>query len=219
MADRPIVAELGRPETPAEEAARRAESSRLHRDRQTFSNLVYALIATLAVVAVIVLIVPRPTSPQTPAIDWHQLVQQAGAVESVPLADPVLPTGWSANAATFSPASTTPGAPATGVDVWHLGFITPDQKYVSVDQGFHADDTWVADTLDDVIATGTATIGGAQWVVYDNRDGQTPGKRTSYGLVYQGLGSTLVISGTAAPAQMTTVIDGIQGTLRGLGSK
>jgi hypothetical protein len=44
-----VVAELGRPETPAETAARKAESSRLHRQRQTVNNLVYSLIATLGI--------------------------------------------------------------------------------------------------------------------------------------------------------------------------
>jgi hypothetical protein len=41
-----VVAELGRPETPEEEAARRAENSRLYRQRKTVNNLVYSLIVT-----------------------------------------------------------------------------------------------------------------------------------------------------------------------------
>ena len=46
-----IVAELGRPETPDETAARKAESSRVYRASQNTRNLVAALLVTLAVVA------------------------------------------------------------------------------------------------------------------------------------------------------------------------
>ena len=45
-----IVAELGRPETPDETAARKAESSRVHRESQNTRNLVAALIVTIAIV-------------------------------------------------------------------------------------------------------------------------------------------------------------------------
>ena len=49
-----VVAELGRPETAEETAARKAENSRNHRSRQTVNNLVYSLLATLGIVVVIV---------------------------------------------------------------------------------------------------------------------------------------------------------------------
>ena len=60
-----IVAELGRPETPEETAARRAENSLKHRQRQTVQNLILALGASLLVVLVIVLIVPRSDAPMS----------------------------------------------------------------------------------------------------------------------------------------------------------
>ena len=65
MAQRPPreVAELGRPETPEETAARKAENSRKHRQRQTLKNLVLALAASLGVVFIIVLLVPRSDGP------------------------------------------------------------------------------------------------------------------------------------------------------------
>ena len=61
MAARPprVVAELGRPETPEETAARQAENSLKHRQRQTVTNLVLALGASLLVVLALVLLVPR----------------------------------------------------------------------------------------------------------------------------------------------------------------
>src|SRR6478735_6355945 len=93
-----VVAELGRPETPEETAARKAQNSANHRNRQTVNNLVYSLLATLALVAVIVLVVPRgnPTA-DAPAIDYAKVAQEAQGSEPDPLLVPKLPAGWKAN--------------------------------------------------------------------------------------------------------------------------
>jgi hypothetical protein len=56
-----VVAELGRPETPEETAARKAENSRKHRAKQTINNLVLSLLVSLGLVLVIFLMVPRGT--------------------------------------------------------------------------------------------------------------------------------------------------------------
>ena len=64
-----IVAELGRPETPEEAAARQAESSRRYRTSKTFPNLVWALLVCLGVVLLIVLLVPRDDAPVARDLD------------------------------------------------------------------------------------------------------------------------------------------------------
>ena len=61
MAGPRIVAELGRPETASETAARKAENSRLYRQRKTVNNLTLSLLVSLGMVLLIVLIVPRGT--------------------------------------------------------------------------------------------------------------------------------------------------------------
>ena len=62
-----IAAHLGRPETPAEEAARKAENSKNYRQSQSFRNLIIALVASLAIVAVVYFIVPRGEVAERPA--------------------------------------------------------------------------------------------------------------------------------------------------------
>ena len=52
-----IVAELGRPETPEETAARKAENSRKRRANQTAFNLIVATIASLGIVLFLVVVV------------------------------------------------------------------------------------------------------------------------------------------------------------------
>jgi hypothetical protein len=204
-----VVAELGRPETPAETAARKAESSRLHRQRQTVNNLVYSLIATLGIVIVIVLMVPRndPGTVGKP-VNWKSVASQGAGAEPDPLLSPDLPKGWSANAAELRTGA------ATGIDDWHIGFITPDKQYVGLDQGFKADDTWAVTELDSVRATGTTTIDGVKWVVYDNRAGQSDSKNVTYGLVATHGSSTVVLAGTAAAKDFDTVARALAGQLR-----
>lgn len=205
-----VVAELGRPETAAETAARKAESSRLHRQRQTVNNLVLSLLATLGIVLVIVLMVPRnaPATVGKP-VDWHSVAAQGAGVEPDPLLSPELPKGWTANSAQLDSGST------TGIDVWHVGFISPQRQYVGLDQGFKADDNWIAGETDDIRATGSTTIDGVKWVVYDNRSGQSGSTAVSYALVATHAHSTVVLSGTAPTSEFDTVARALAPELKG----
>jgi hypothetical protein len=205
-----VVAELGRPETPQETAARKAQSSRLHRERQTVNNLVLSLLATLGVVIVIVLMVPR-NNPHTVGnpVDWKSVAAQGAGAEPDALLSPDLPQGWTANAAELRQGST------GGVDDWHIGFISPSQQYVGLDQGFKANSTWAADELDQIRATGSTTIGGVRWVVYDNRSGQSQSSDVTYGLVTTHSASTVVLAGTAKASEFDTVAQALAPELGG----
>jgi len=205
-----VVAELGRPETPQETAARKATSSRLHRERQTVNNLVLSLLATLGIVVVIVLMVPR-NNPHTVGnpVNWKSVAAQGAGVEPDPLLSPDLPKGWTANAAELRQGST------GGVDDWHIGFISPSQQYVGLDQGFKANPTWADDQLDQIRATGSTTIDGVHWVVYDNRDGQSQSTDVTYGLVATHGASTVVLSGTAKVSEFDTIARAIAPELGG----
>ena len=88
-----VVAELGRPETPEEYAARKAEASRLRRSRQTTKNLWLSILATLVVVLGLVLIVPRGDMKLTPDVDYAAVAADAQGTVDVPLAVPELGDG------------------------------------------------------------------------------------------------------------------------------
>ena len=90
-AGKPVVAELGRPETAQETAARKAESSRNHRQRQTVNNLVYSLLACLAIVAVVVLMVPRNAPTIQKNVNYVEVAKQGQGTEPDALATPELP--------------------------------------------------------------------------------------------------------------------------------
>lgn len=190
MADeRPVVAELGRPETPDETAARKAETSRRHRANQTLLNLVVALIGSLLVVVFLVAVVVRPAPPPAEGIDYATVAGQAQVDSTEPLLAPVLPPGWSANDARFQTTQQVP--------TWYIGFLTPGEQYIGLDQGIGANPTWQAALLDNAKQSGTVTIEGVEWTIYDQRDASDPGNY-AYSLATTHGESTVLLHGSAS---------------------
>ena len=194
-----IVAELGRPETPEETAARKAENSLKHRQRQTVQNLILALGASLLVVLVIVLLVPRSDTPMERDVDVPAVAEQAQVASDDPLAVPVLPDGWRANAAELRTSD------VDGVTAWYVGYLTPSNEYIGMYQGLEANPTWVAELLERTIATGTVTVDGVEWTLYDNRESGVDVGNARYGLTTEAGGSTFVLLGTATPEEFETL--------------
>lgn len=200
-----VVAELGRPETPEETAARKAESSRNHRKRQTVNNLVFSLLATLGVVLIIVLIVPRSDTSLLPDVDYHTAAQKAQEARDEVIMDPELPADWTSNSAKLS--VTEPPA----ISDWYIGLITPDDQFMGITQGFDANPTWQAQQLNGSLADSTLDIDGVTWTVYDNRDGSGPDDtgNVEYALATESGTSTVLIFGTASDEDFRTVAEAI----------
>ena len=194
-----VVAELGRPETPEETAARKAENSRNYRQRQTVQNLVFALGASLLVVLVIVLLVPRSDTPIERDVDVAAVAEQAEAVGDDPLAVPELPDGWRANAAELRTST------VDQVTAWYAGYLTPSNEYIGMYKGIDANPTWIAELLARTLASGTTTIDGVEWTVYDNRDTDNDVGNARYGLVTEAGDSTFVVLGTGTPEEFETM--------------
>jgi hypothetical protein len=157
-----IVAELGRPETPEEADARKAENSRAHRANQTTRNLILALLASLAIVLFTVLIVVRPGTDRVAPVDYRAVAAQAQPGVSEALASPTLPAGWTSNDAELKSDS---GKTVT----WYVGLITPKKQFIAIEQGISTSDTWFGSLLGKAQATGHVTIDGVRWTVYDQR--------------------------------------------------
>ncbi len=192
-----VVAELGRPETPEETAARKAESSRKHRSNQTLINLVFALLASLAIVLFLVLVVVRPNATTLTPINYKQIASQSQPTVSAHLAVPELPKGWSANAASIDTG-------ADGIQAWSIGFITPSGQYIGFVQGIKADRTWVSSQLEQVRSTGATSIAGVDWLVYDQRTAGDPGN-FAYSLSGIVGKDTYVMHGTATTKEFATL--------------
>jgi hypothetical protein len=198
---RPIVAELGRAETPAEESERRAASRVTRRRNQTAVNLVAALFASLGIVLFLVLVVVRP-DPELPGVDYVAVAETAQSVIDEPLLVPDLPAGWSANRAQLVRST------ADDVPRWEIGLLTPDGEYIALIQGIDANPSWVAGQVAQARAGDPIRIGSIEWTSYDRRDADDPGN-VAYALVTESGRSTIVLAGTASDAEFAVLAEAV----------
>lgn len=203
-----IVAELGRPETPEEEAARKAENSRLYRSRKTLNNLILSMLVTVGFVAVIYFMVPRADTAANWAVDYQVLSVQAEQTLNEELLVPALPETWQANAAELRESST------DGIQSWYIGFITPSQQFIGYEEGFDANATWVSTLVKDYPPTGEITVDGQSWVEYDNRSMEDAGN-ASYALATTSGNRTIVLYGTGSAEEFMTLATSISADLQG----
>ena len=199
--EHPVVAELGRPETPEETARRKAQTSADHRRRQTVNNLVYSLLATLALVVVIVLMVPRPTPDAVKSVDYVKIAEQGAATEPDPLITPKLPSDWKSNSAQLRQQTD------DRVDEWYIGLITPSQQYIGMVQGFRANATWLAGQVANSNPVGSTTVHDVKWSIYDNRQSSRDVGDVQYALSATEGASTVVLYGTADTQEFTQLAD------------
>lgn len=209
MAQKPprVVAELGRPETAEETAARKAENSRLYRARKTPNNLVLSLIVCVAVVIVIVLAVPRGDTNFNNTVDYKSVAADAQLGLPTTLGSPDLPKGWRSNTAAYRTGA------ADKVDSWFIGFLTPSDEFVGMTQAFDANDSWTAKQLKNTIASGSVTIDGVPWTIYDNRQSTDDVGNARYALVTTSGTSTWVLAGTAEPTEFETLARALAPTI------
>lgn len=202
-----VVAELGRPETPAETAARKAENSRLYRSRKTTNNLVLSLLVTVGLVAVIYFAVPRAEGEPNWLVDYVSQSEIASKSLGEELLVPAMPEQWRANAAELRNATN------GQVTSWYIGFITPTDKFIAFNEAFDANNTWVSETLNEYPATGEITIDGQVWTEYDNRSMNDAGN-VEYALVTSSGRSTVVLFGNADNAEFEQLAASITADLR-----
>ncbi|MCR2791479.1 DUF4245 domain-containing protein [Microbacterium sp. zg.Y625] len=207
MASSPrVVAELGRPETPEETAARKAESSRVHRASRSTRNLIAALLVTLGVVLVIVFGVPRGSIPAPEPIDVAAEAERVQSSLDRPVVVAETPEDWRVNRASVEGDG--------DVRAWTVVYA-PERGFVNVAQGFDADAAWASRVLSGRGATGTTTIDGIEWTVYEVSDPSTAGN-ISYALSTAAGDDTILIYGATDAATATGVADGLADDVRAL---
>lgn len=199
-----IVAELGRPETPDEAAARKSAARAKRRANQTMTNLVLSLLASLAVVVAIVLVVLRPDPPAREPVDVPAVAATAQRSIDTPLVVPALSPEWRANDAGLRTG-------AADIVSWYAGYVTPGEAFVSITQGVGADATWLATTLREAEPTGSLTIDGVAWQEYDQR-GDDVGN-LEYALSTEADGAIVVLAGTADDTEFLQFAEAVSAEL------
>jgi len=190
------VAGLGRPETPLEKHERVTAARAERRARQSTRNLVWSLLVSLGVVALLIIVVVRPDTNLVQEVDWREVASQsADFLPGEPLS-PNLSELWVANRAEIV---NEPGSAMT----WSIGLLGPENSYVSFDQGFGADASWIAKRTDSAPSTGEVDFGynsdSVTWKEYD-RTAFDAGSLNSYVVVLDNGDSIIAIAGTSKRA-------------------
>jgi hypothetical protein len=205
---KPIVAELGRPETQQETFERKTAATRKYRAVKTINNLWLSLIVIIGVVVIIVLIVPRDNTSRLQLVDFRSVAVSAQNVLPVPLAVPDLPAEWTSNVAQVRTAT------QDGVQAWFIGLLTPSDQFFGLTQAVDANPTWLVNELKQTAASGVETIDGIQWTVYDNRQSSRDVGNADYALVTESGRSTYVISGTGTPQEADAIATAISDNVK-----
>ena len=187
-----VVAELGRPETPDETAARKAEASRIYRSSQTFRNLIAAIIVTVAVVFIVIFGVPRGELPDRESIDPAPIASQASESLGRSVIVPAVPPDWRVNAAEVSSDG--------GSSSWSIAYVPDDVGFIRFAQAFDTDEAWARSALAGSAPTDTLVIDGIEWDVFEPAD-PSRAANISYALGTQAGTDYVLLYGAATPEQ------------------
>lgn len=114
---------------------------------------------------------PPPVNVVDPAPVVSQAATQAPYAVAVPKN---LPDGWVCTRARWTPQGQpgVGGTPSQG-NVFALGYLTPQQMYVAVDQTDADPASFVADVTRKGSQEGTSVVNGTSWTRYRSSDGRT----------------------------------------------
>jgi len=153
------------------------------------------LIVAMAVIMVPALLAvawfSRVPAPRVAVVDPAPVVAAARAASGYAVAVPAnLPDGWVCTRARWTPQGRpgVGGTPALG-NSFALGYLTPAQVYVAIDQRDAAPDALVADLTRKGTRDGDSTVSGRGWERYHSPDGRTRA------LVLRGADHVTVVSG------------------------
>lgn len=201
-----IVAELGRPETPEETAARKAESSRVYRSSQTFRNLIAALLVTLGAVAIVIFGVPRGEPASSPSIDLAGIAANVESSTDRTVLRPEL-DGWRVNAAELES-----GSPL----VWDVTIAPSSQTergFIRVAQAFDADASWAPQRLNGIAPTDTTRIDGREWDVFEINSAQQ-NANISYAIGTQAGTDYVLLYGARSPESTAELAEALSPQIR-----
>ncbi len=123
----------------------------------TVAGIILSLIVVGAVVAVVVALVPRPSAINRPPVDVAGSAREIAKESGLPISAPQgLPEGW-------VPTSVRYLRSTDDLLTWHLGYTTPGDGYVALEQTADATDAWVEAQTNRARQEGTVDIAGRSW--------------------------------------------------------
>jgi Protein of unknown function (DUF4245) len=132
------------------------------RGKQTVRDMVLSVAVIGVVVAGIYLFVPHSASGSGPVqtVSYRVELGQARRAAPYPVAGPVgLSPDWRATSVNYD------GSNPKSAD-WHLGFLDPQNQYISIDQSNSEAASFVSTTTQQSHRVGTQNVAGTTWQRY-----------------------------------------------------
>ena len=152
----------------------------------------------LAFVLVIVWLTPRPDEDPVRPVDYSSSLVQARSAADYPVYAPEgLPPGWRATSARVSGGG-------SGVR-WHVGLVTPQDRYAAVEQSAGPSEPFVREVSRDGRDEGAAQLEGVPW---QRRYSAPTDQRT----LWRSEGpSTVAVTGNAGWAELEQLARSLRG--------
>ena len=160
------------------------------RAKQTVRNLIFSMVATLGLVVLLVLGVPRDDSNRIAAVDYMQIAAEAEASLGFEVLTPQVPDSWWSNAARLESD--------LGVQSWYIGFVTEDNQFIGLSQGFEVNPSWTALTLQGNWLEDETVVAGRTWEIWPTLTPSNPPGTKEYAMLHSFGDSAVVIYGTAS---------------------
>ncbi|MDQ1287739.1 MAG: hypothetical protein QG622_1304 [Actinomycetota bacterium] len=161
-------------------------------------DLVLSLLVIIGMVAVIVALVPFPNSVPRQAVDVAAAARgSTGRLGFAPAVPGSLPSGWTATNVGVRRS-------ADGITTWHIGYLTPDGHYASIEQAAEVTPRWLEIMDSGAVPVGTETVDGTTW------ERRYKDVRDVVALLHRGKDrTTLVTSKNGGTANAVTLARGI----------
>lgn len=192
------------PPTPAATPPTPAPAPPLARRRPgTVTSMALSLLVVCGFVLTIVGLTPRPDADPVRVIDPNDGLSQARATAPYAVYGPVgLPARWRATSARTERTGT--GAAAASIS-WHLGFVTPEDRYAAVEQSNSDPAAFLAAIGENGKADGSVNLAGTDWKrLYREAKDQRTLWRTDGG-------SVVAVTGNASWAELEQLAAALRG--------
>lgn len=138
-------------------------------------QVIVAMVVIFIPVIVITRLFTVDPEPAVNVVDYRPLAEVAAAEASFPVLAPEnLPEGWVATRARWIPAGQRGvGGDPVPADTWQLGFLSPQQTYLALDQRAPAAPAFVEEVTRRGKPDGSSDAAGRAWVRHVSEDGRT----------------------------------------------
>lgn len=167
-------------------------------------NMIISMAAMILILIPILWLMPHPDkTPYRPQMNVHQVAFESGQQAGFAVAAPEL-EGWHYNYARWN------GNTADKIGFFKSGQVTPKNHFIELTQAKDTNPTWVAQQTNNAVQQGSEQIGGVQWEV--RAEASTKNNERVYSYVGQvpvanGSSTTVILSGTADPAEFAQLAD------------